>query len=101
MRSCSPRTSQNFLILQEGHDSAPFNIFLIYFLILQENIILYIVNIVILQGRLDLVPLNILNKLSHSANTLPLHNNYQPQRLCPKPPALLLVLVKPVAWHGL
>ena len=74
---------------------------LIYLLILQENIILYIVNIVILQGSLDLAPLNILNKLSHSANTLPLDNNYQPQPPCPKPPALLLVLVKPVAWHGL
>ena len=27
-RSCSPHTSQNFLTLQEGYNSAPFNIFL-------------------------------------------------------------------------
>ena len=74
---------------------------IIYLLILQEDIILSIVTILILQGSLDLAPLNILNKLSRSANTLPLDNNYQPELPCPKPPALLLVLVKPVAWHGL
>ena len=72
---------------------------LIYFLILQEDIILYIVTI--LQGKSRSSISEILNKLSRSANTLPLDYNYQPQSPCPKPPALFLALVKPVAWHGL
>ena len=96
MRSSSPHTSQNFLILQEGHDTTPFNIF-------PDS-----------PGRYYIIYIDYSDcagksrsstskyaEQSRSANTLPLENNYQPQPPCPKPPALLLVLVKPVAWHGL